>query len=132
MWRQWLIWAAVHGFLSVACGAFGAHVLHDRKGITPRLLENFETAARYQMYHALALIAVAWLASRGGGMAIAVSGWCFALGACVFSGSLYLLVLLEKNWLGAITPIGGLALLAGWLCLGVAAISVNNESGSPQ
>lgn len=87
------------------------------------MLEVFETGSRYQMYHALALLAVAWMASRQGGGAVQAAGWCFALGVCVFSGSLYLLVLLDLRWLGAITPIGGVALLAGWLLLGVGAWS---------
>lgn len=119
MGRIWIIWAAVHGFMAVACGAFGAHGLRDR--VEPRMLEIFETGSRYQMYHALALLAVAWLSARQGGSAIQAAGWCFALGACVFSGSLYLLVLLDQRWLGAITPIGGVGLLAGWALLGVAA-----------
>lgn len=119
MGRNWIIWASVHGFIAVACGAFGAHGLRDR--VEPRMLEIFETGSRYQMYHALALLAVAWLSARHGGATLQAAGWFFALGACVFSGSLYLLVLLDQRWLGAVTPIGGVGLLVGWALLGIAA-----------
>ncbi|MSR36339.1 MAG: DUF423 domain-containing protein [Gemmatimonadetes bacterium] len=110
---------AVLGFLGVAAGAFGAHALRAR--LTPEDLGIFETAARYQMYHALALIGVAWAAGRWPGAAANASGWLFLAGTIVFSGSLYLLVLTGPRWLGAVTPIGGLALLGGWLALGWAA-----------
>jgi uncharacterized membrane protein YgdD (TMEM256/DUF423 family) len=116
MWNTWLIFAAIHGFVSVAFGAFAAHALSGK--LEPRMLANVETAARYEMYHALALIAVAWLASRNPTGAIQACGWCFALGTLVFSGSLYVLALTGITKLGAITPIGGSAMLAGWLLLG--------------
>lgn len=82
----------------------------------------FETAARYQMYHALALFAVGWVASRatGSGTLVQWSGWLFVSGIVLFSGSLYALALTGYRWLGAVTPLGGLAFLAGWLCLAVA------------
>jgi len=126
MGRNWIIWAAIHGFMSVACGAFGAHGLRER--VEPPDLTIFETGARYQMYHALALLAVAWLAARQGGATIQAAGWFFALGTCVFSGSLYLLVLFNQRWLGAITPIGGVGLLVGWALLGIAAINMGRTS----
>lgn len=126
MARFWLIWAAVHGFLSVACGAFGAHGLRDRPEMTERMLANFETGARYEMYHALALLAVAWMAARQPSGSVQAAGWCFALGTCVFSFTLYLLVLTGQKWLGAITPIGGVGLLAGWALLGYAAIAMRD------
>src|SRR5262245_58436350 len=107
------------GFLAVAAGAFGAHALRAR--LTPGDLEIFETAARYQMYHALALLAAAWAVGRGPGGAAQLAGWLFLGGTVVFSGSLYLLVLTGQRWLGAVTPIGGLGLLAGWLALAWAA-----------
>ena len=110
---------AVMGFLSVAAGAFGAHALRAR--LTAGDLEIFETAARYQMYHALALLAAAWAVGRWPGGAAQLSGWLFLGGTVVFSGSLYLLVLTGQRWLGAVTPIGGLGLLAGWLALAWAA-----------
>jgi uncharacterized membrane protein YgdD (TMEM256/DUF423 family) len=80
----------------------------------------FETGARYQMYHALALCAVAWASPRWGGAAVA-AGWLFVAGTVIFSGSLYLLSLSGQRWLGAITPVGGLAFLLGWLALAAAA-----------
>src|SRR4051794_26188812 len=117
----WLRIAAVLGFLSVALGAFGAHSLRDRfkvlesdefaaRADKQRKLENFETAARYQMYHALALLGVALLAFQGrSGPSVSAAGWSFVLGTILFSGSLYALVLTGQRWLGAVTPIGGVA-----------------------
>jgi uncharacterized membrane protein YgdD (TMEM256/DUF423 family) len=107
------------GFLAVAAGAFGAHALRAR--LTPGDLDIFETAARYQMYHALALFAAAWMLSRWPGGAAQAAGWLFLGGTIVFSGSLYLLVFTGQRWLGAVTPLGGVALLAGWLALAWAA-----------
>jgi uncharacterized membrane protein YgdD (TMEM256/DUF423 family) len=104
--------------VAVAAGAFGAHALRAR--LAPRDLEIFETAARYQMYHGLALLAVAWLLDRGISQA-GLAGWGFALGTLVFSGSLYLMVFTGTRWLGAITPVGGVLLLLGWAALLVAA-----------
>ncbi len=106
---------ALFGFLAVAAGAFGAHALRAR--LSPDDLAIFETAARYQMYHALALVAVAWAGTRWPGGAANMAGWLFVGGTVVFSGSLYLLVLTGTRWLGAITPLGGLAMLGGWLAL---------------
>jgi uncharacterized membrane protein YgdD (TMEM256/DUF423 family) len=106
---------AILGFISVAAGAFGAHALRGR--LTPDHLGIFETAARYQMYHALALLAVAWTITRGGGSTAQWAGWLFVIGTVLFSGSLYLLALTGIRWLGAITPLGGVAFLTGWLCL---------------
>ena len=110
--RTLVIIAAALGFIAVAAGAFGAHALRD--SLSPRDLEIFETAVRYQMYHAFALFVVAWLLTRevsGAGAA----GWAFLAGTTIFSGSLYLMVFTGQRWLGAITPIGGVALIAGWL-----------------
>jgi uncharacterized membrane protein YgdD (TMEM256/DUF423 family) len=81
------------------------------------MLAVFETGVRYQMYHALALFAAAWAHTKWPGAAASAGGWLFIIGMLVFSGSLYLLALSGIRWLGAITPLGGLALLAGWLCL---------------
>ena len=117
----WVRIGAVVGFLAVGMGAFGAHSLSDRLKALGTLA-NYETAAQYQMYHALALVAVGGLAIAGRtGTAVAVAGWGFLLGTLVFSGSLYILSLTGIRWLGAITPIGGVALLVGWLALAVAA-----------
>ena len=106
---------AVAGFVAVALGAFGAHSLRTR--LSPEMLDIFETAVRYQMYHALALMAVAWAMSRWPEAHLHSAGWAFIVGIVVFSGSLYLLSVTGMRWLGAITPIGGLALLAGWAIL---------------
>ena len=110
---------AVSGFISVAAGAFGAHAL--RSLLTPEYLGIFETAARYQMYHALALLAVAWAAARWPGALPQWAGWLFVAGTVLFSGSLYALALSGVRWLGAITPLGGVAFLVGWACLALAA-----------
>jgi uncharacterized membrane protein YgdD (TMEM256/DUF423 family) len=116
--RVFFIAGALSGFVGVALGAFAAHGLRMR--LAPELLATFEVGVRYQMYHALALIAVAWACTRWPGGAAPAAGWLFIAGTIVFSGSLYLLALTGTRWLGAITPIGGLALLAGWLCLAAA------------
>jgi uncharacterized membrane protein YgdD (TMEM256/DUF423 family) len=117
--RTALLIASMLGFLAVALGAFGAHGLEGR--VEPDLVEPFEIGARYQMFHALALLGVAgWLPRLG--RAGAAVGWLWLAGAVVFSGSLYLLTLTGQRWLGAITPLGGVALLAGWLTLFVATL----------
>jgi uncharacterized membrane protein YgdD (TMEM256/DUF423 family) len=105
--------------LAVAAGAFGAHALRAR--LSAGDLATFETAARYQMYHALALLAVAWAAQQWPGALPRAAGWLFVAGTVVFAGSLYTLVLTGQRWLGAVTPIGGVAFLAGWACLLLAA-----------
>jgi uncharacterized membrane protein YgdD (TMEM256/DUF423 family) len=110
---------AVLGGLAVAAGAFGAHGLRGRLG--PGDLAIFETAARYQMYHALALFAVAWAIGCNARWGTA-AGWLFLGGTLVFSGSLYALVLTGPRWLGAVTPLGGVALILGWACLAVAVL----------
>lgn len=134
---DWLRVAAVLGFAGVALGAFGAHGLRARLNTdseasvvpagsktisTSRRIEVFETGARYQMYHALALVAVAWLASRASDhTAVNVAGWAFLLGTVLFSGSLYILGFTGIGWLGAVTPLGGVAFLVGWGALFLAA-----------
>lgn len=107
--------AAVSAALAVAAGAFAAHALERRLG--PDLLEIFETGARYHMYHALALFAVAWAGAHTPHPAVRWAGWLFVAGTLVFSGSLYLLALTGLRWLGAVTPAGGAAFIAGWLAL---------------
>ncbi len=101
--------------LSVALGAFGAHGLRDT--LSPEDLATFEMGARYQMYHALALLAVAWAYARWEAPLVQVAGWLFVIGILIFSGSLYALVLTGQRWLGAVTPLGGVALLAAWVVL---------------
>ncbi len=110
---------AASAFVAVAAGAFGAHALRAR--LDAGALAVFETGARYQMYHALGLLAVAWAAARWPGPWATRAGWLFALGTVLFSGSLYGLALSGVRWLGAITPLGGVAFLAGWICLALAA-----------
>ena len=117
--RLFFSMGAVSAMIAVAAGAFGAHALRDR--LTPEYLSVFETAARYQMYHGLALLAVAWANTRGSGALSHWAGWLFVAGTVLFSGSLYGLALTGVRWLGAVTPLGGLAFLAGWLCLAFAA-----------
>jgi len=111
--RRWARIGALSAGIAVAAGAFGAHALRAR--VDARALEVFETAARYQMYHALALLFVAWLAERAPASGAAhVAGWAFVVGTVLFSGSLYLMTLTGMTWLGAITPLGGVAFLLGW------------------
>jgi len=101
--------------VAVALGAFGAHGLRSR--LVPDMLTTFEIGVRYQMYHALALLAVALAHSRWPTPAIALAGWLFIAGTLIFSGTLYVLAVSGQRWLGAITPLGGAALIAGWLAL---------------
>jgi uncharacterized membrane protein YgdD (TMEM256/DUF423 family) len=118
--RVFLVLAAVSGMLAVAAGAFGAHALRER--LSAELLGTFQTAATYQMYHALALLGVGILLGRfstDGSAWLTAAGWLFVAGTLLFSGSLYALALTETRWLGAITPLGGVAFLLGWLALAV-------------
>jgi uncharacterized membrane protein YgdD (TMEM256/DUF423 family) len=121
MEKTFVLIGAVMGGLGVALGAFGAHGL---KGVlTPDMLANFETGVRYHMYHVFAMIAAAFMLSRAPDSGLATAaGWLFLAGTVVFSGSLYLMAFTGMRWLGAITPIGGAALIAGWVCLGLAAL----------
>jgi uncharacterized membrane protein YgdD (TMEM256/DUF423 family) len=125
--KLWLTIGALSGFLSVALGAFAAHGLQARVG--PAELAVFETGARYQMYHALALLAVAWVAAQGGGTATTVAGWAFIAGTILFSGSLYYLGLTGSRALVMITPVGGVAFLIGWLSLAVAGWALRGTPG---
>jgi uncharacterized membrane protein YgdD (TMEM256/DUF423 family) len=113
--RLLYIGAGVSGFLGVALGAFGAHALRSR--LAPDMLAVFDTAVRYQMYHVFAVIAAAWAWARWPGKWFAAAGMLFLAGIVIFSGSLYWLAFTGVRALGAITPLGGLAFLAGWLCL---------------
>ncbi|MFN8542801.1 MAG: DUF423 domain-containing protein [Candidatus Binatia bacterium] len=115
MERLFVVLGASLAGLAVAAGAFGAHGLRGR--LAPDMLAVFETGARYQMYHALGLLAVAWAATRWPGALTAAAGWCFVAGIAVFSGSLYLLSTTGLRWLGAITPLGGVAFMVGWALL---------------
>jgi len=119
--QSWLVLAAASGFVSVAAGAFGAHGLEGR--ISSAGLAVFETAARYQMYHALALVAVAWMSDRGlAPRPVKFAGWAFFVGTLLFSGSLYVFGLTGSRAMTWLVPFGGLSFLAGWAGLFVAAL----------
>ncbi len=125
--RHFIFMAGVFGLLGVASGAFGSHILRNR--LSADLFEVFEIAVRYQMYHTLSLLAVGILAERFPGPLTAASGWLFVAGILVFSGSLYVLTLTGIRWLGAVTPLGGTALLAGWACLAAAVLFSRQPAG---
>jgi len=113
--------AAMMGFIAVGLGAFAAHGLRAR--MPEDLLAAFQTGVQYQMYHALALFGVGLLCMHvSDSSLLRASGWAFVVGIVIFSGSLYILSLSGVRWLGAITPIGGVAFLAGWLLLAAAMI----------
>lgn len=118
--RLFFALGAVAALIGVVLGAFAAHGLKAR--LDPAMLATFEIGVRYQMYHALALLGVAWACSKWPGPLTTAAGWLFILGIVVFSGTLYALALTGVRWLGALTPLGGLAFLAGWLCLAWAAL----------
>ena len=115
MERFFFVAGAIAAFIAVALGAFGAHSLKTK--LSPDMLTIFEVGVRYQMYHAFGLIAVAWATTRWPEANLNAAGWAFIIGIVIFSGSLYLLSLTDIRWLGAITPIGGLAFLIGWAIL---------------
>ncbi|HEX6925866.1 MAG TPA: DUF423 domain-containing protein [Longimicrobiaceae bacterium] len=118
--RRFWILGCVFALLAVAAGAFGAHALRDR--LPQSLLSIYETAARYQMYHALALLFTAQIHAVWPGRLTRGAGWLFTTGIVLFSGSLYVLSMTGITWLGAITPLGGVAFLAGWASLAFAAL----------
>lgn len=119
--KTFLLLGSLFGGLAVALGAFGAHAMSGR--FSASLLGTFETAVRYQFYHALALVLVAvLLVSRPQLAAATWAGWFFVAGIVIFSGSLYVLVFGGLRWMGAITPIGGVAFITGWLLLAWAAL----------
>jgi uncharacterized membrane protein YgdD (TMEM256/DUF423 family) len=120
MERLFFAAGAVSAAVAVAAGAFGAHALRAR--LPPDLLEVFKTGAQYQMYHALGLLAAGWAFGRSPGGAAASAGWPFLAGTVLFSGSLYALTLSGVRALGAITPFGGVAFIAGWIALAAAAL----------
>jgi uncharacterized membrane protein YgdD (TMEM256/DUF423 family) len=119
MERVFFVIGALSAFMGVAAGALGSHGLKRR--MSAEMLSVFEVGVRYQMYHAFALIAAAWALSKWPSSLITTGGWFFVIGTILFSGSLYLLSVSGVRWLGAITPFGGLAFLAGWICLAWAA-----------
>jgi uncharacterized membrane protein YgdD (TMEM256/DUF423 family) len=118
--RLFIVLGALSGCVAVAAGAFGAHALRGR--LSADMLDVFQTGATYQMYHALALVAVGILLGRfstDGSVWLSAAGWLFVAGAVLFSGSLYALSLSGVTWLGGITPLGGVAFLLAWLSLAV-------------
>jgi uncharacterized membrane protein YgdD (TMEM256/DUF423 family) len=156
MVRHFLILASVLGFIGVAAGTFGAHGLEEiiksngaaetfareatpqsKQDATQRLLENFNTGVRYNMYHALALLAVAWISAHTREYrhkSPTVAGWAFVIGVILFSGSLYVMAVTGLRWLGMITPIGGVSFLIGWTMLGFTGLKMNrpvNAGGEP-
>ena len=115
MRKIFVVLGAMNAGISVAAGAFGAHGL--KAVLAPDMLAVFETASRYQMYHGLALLVVGMMGTRVSARPLALAGWCFVAGSVLFSGSLYVLALSGIRWLGAITPLGGAAFLAGWIAV---------------
>jgi uncharacterized membrane protein YgdD (TMEM256/DUF423 family) len=115
MARTFALLGALSAGLAVMAGAFGAHALRAR--LAPDALNVFETAARYQMYHAFALLVTAWAVTQWPGPSVRAAGWLFLAGTIVFSGSLYVLSISGQRWLGAVTPLGGLLFIAGWIML---------------
>lgn len=130
-YKLWLLLGALLGCLAVILGAFGAHGLEVAlearqtsgslsEAEAARQLANWETAARYQMYHALALLGIGLLAARRCGLSVNLAGAFLTLGVLIFSGCLYALVLTGQKWLGAVVPIGGTFMILGWACLAIA------------
>jgi uncharacterized membrane protein YgdD (TMEM256/DUF423 family) len=120
MERTFFIIASLLGSLSVALGAFGAHALRGR--IEESLLANYQTGVSYMIYHTLALLAVAWAVSKWPASSLPIwAGWLFVVGIVFFSGSLFVMAFTGQRWLGAITPIGGVAFIVGWLLLALTA-----------
>ena len=119
MAQWWLVFGSVAGFFGVAGGAFGAHALKER--LSEQMLANFETGTRYLLAHAVALLVVGVLASRKDVGDLAAVGWSFTIGMLIFTGSLWVMALTGQRWLGAVTPVGGTALIIGWLALALAA-----------
>ena len=111
---------AILGFLAVAIGAFAAHALKQK--LSTEMHGIFEVGVRYQMYHALAIIIVALLYPYAPSTLMKAAGISFLIGTIIFSGSLYILALSGIKWLGAITPIGGVLFLAGWICIIIAVL----------
>jgi uncharacterized membrane protein YgdD (TMEM256/DUF423 family) len=113
---EFAILGALFSATAVLAGAFGAHAL--KSTLDPPMLAAYETAARYQMYHALGLFVVAWLCRDTNSRWAAKAGWLFCAGILFFSGSLYIVALTGITWMGAFTPLGGVFFIAGWLCIG--------------
>ena len=125
--KFFIIAGAINGFLSVALGAFGAHLLEGK--VADKYLATWDTAVQYQMFHAVVLLAIGILMSGkvlGQISTLNTAGYLILAGIIIFSGSLYVLSLTGISILGAVTPIGGVAFLAGWIMLIVAAVKYAN------
>ena len=118
--RTFFALGALLAGLGVAAGAFGAHALRDH--LAPERLAQYELAVRYQLYHAFALIAAAWAVKQWPASTALIAGWLFVVGVVIFCGTVYALAFGSPRWFGAITPIGGLSLIIGWLLLFLSAI----------
>lgn len=125
--RNALVIGALAGMLAVALGAFGAHALKDRLMASGRL-DTYDLAVEYQFYHALALLITGLVIQRESNGQLRAAAWCFVVGILVFSGSLYILAVLDVPMAGAITPVGGTAFIAGWLLL---ALGVSKKKEVP-
>jgi uncharacterized membrane protein YgdD (TMEM256/DUF423 family) len=124
--KIFLVFGAVFGFTGVAAGAFGAHGLRDILPVS--MLHVFETAVRYQMFHAIALIIAGWGTKQYNTVYFKIAGWAYIIGIFLFSGSLYTLALTEAGRFGVITPFGGVSFLAGWIFTGLGFLSKNNRA----
>ena len=120
MIRAYIVLAALFGFTGVALGAFASHALKSQ--LSAAYLAVFQTGVQYQMLHALALLGVALLSLHRPGRLLTVAGALFVVGILLFSGSLYLMAATDARWLGAITPLGGALLIAGWVALAAAVL----------
>jgi len=128
MYKRFLLLGSCCAFVGVAMGAFGAHVLKTM--MSPELLVVYQTGVTYQMWHAMALICVALISqSNLSSIFLNCAGWLFFTGIVLFSGSLYLLALLNIKWLGMITPVGGICFLGGWLLLVVCSVKNHSNKG---
>src|ERR1035437_1323717 len=140
MQKRFLAFSGFSGAIAVALGALGAHFLKSKLEaglITESDLQAFDTAVKYQIYHAIALLAVSLLADKFKDKLLQKAGYCFMIGIVLFSGSLYflslagMLGLTNLHWLGPITPIGGLFFIAGWILLGFAGLKRKNQKSLP-
>jgi uncharacterized membrane protein YgdD (TMEM256/DUF423 family) len=125
-WNRWIFIAGLFALTSIALGAFGAHAL--KKILSPEVLEVFQTAVKYQMFQVCGFISVGFLRKFSTDSLINKAGYLFLYGTLIFSGSLYLLCFTGIKWLGAITPIGGVCLIIGWIMLSIGAYRVKSTN----
>ena len=129
MARKLLILAALFGMLGVILGAFGAHGL--KNSISESMMANYQTGVQYHLIHTLALLGTALASARLRKNTVVLAGWFFAGGIVIFSGSLYLMAITDMRWLGAVTPIGGVCLIIGWLLLLIGAWAWQPQQTGP-